>query len=51
MKAKRNFTGFAKGQIIPADKFSDDKVKLMVKYGFIDLDKKKKYAKKVEASK
>ena len=51
MKAKRNFPGFAKGQPIPKGKFKDSDVKLMVRYGFIELVKKKKSTKKIEESK
>ncbi|RLC69263.1 MAG: hypothetical protein DRH97_00190 [Chloroflexi bacterium] len=39
MKAKRNFKGFKKGQPIPADKFTEDQVKIMVAYGFIQVEK------------
>lgn len=47
MIAKRNFKGFEKGQAIPADKFTEDQVKVMVKRGFIEADKKVK-AKKAD---
>ena len=51
MKAKRDFKGFKKGQTIPADKFDAEKLSILVAYGFVALEKKKRTATKKKAEK
>lgn len=50
MKALRKIAGkkIKKGQMIPDGVFSDEEIKTLVKYGFIELEKKKTVKKKAK---
>jgi hypothetical protein len=48
-KATRNFKGYIKGQIVNSSDFPEETVKLMIKRGFIKVEKlKKAKSKKVD---